>query len=245
MLWLAARMVGLEEGADGGKIGLGKRALLHFAIDGDMNGFGVGQEFRRAVARSKEAVGKLDDRGAQAGDAGFDGDEVVVSGRRFVAAGGLDNGEVAVVLQLHVSVIEAELAKELDAADFAPDEVIRVVGHAHLVGFRVANAQRGSRWWHERSVQRAGDRVQRVVHITRDAGTQEAEDGRVETERKTQEAERRTQNTGHRRQDALGRRRRTEMGGDITQVTDAVGFQLPIVCREESATCYGVNLAGE
>src|SRR6202020_2581718 len=91
-------------------------------------------------------VGELDDRGAEAGDASLDSDEIVVAGGRFVAAGGFDDGEMAVVLQLHLLVLEAELTEEFDTANFAPDEVIGVVGDTHLVGFRVADAEGGGRW---------------------------------------------------------------------------------------------------
>src|SRR5580700_6015426 len=51
----------LQGGADGGEIGLGQRAFLHGAIDGDVDGFGVGEENRLAVPGAEEAVGELDD----------------------------------------------------------------------------------------------------------------------------------------------------------------------------------------
>ena len=92
----------LEAGSNGGEIGLGQRALLHVAVDGDVDGFGVGEENRLglAIAGAEEAIGEFDDRGAEAGDVGLDDDEVVVAGRRLVAAGGFDDGEMAVVLEL-------------------------------------------------------------------------------------------------------------------------------------------------
>jgi len=144
----------LQGGTDGGEIGLGQRAFLHGAIDRDVDGFGIGEENRLgfAVPGAEEAVGKLDDRGAQAGDVGFDGDEVVVASRRFVAAGSFDDGKMAVVLELHLFVLETELAEELDAANFAPDEVVGVVGDTHLVGFSVADAESGGGRRHEAMV---------------------------------------------------------------------------------------------
>ena len=143
-----------QAAADGGEIGLGQRTFLHVAVDGNVDGFGVGEENRLgfAVAGAEEAIGELDDRGAEAGDAGFDCDEVVVAGRRFVAAGGFDDGEMAVVLEFHLFVLEAELAEELDASNFAPDEVVGVVGDAHLVGFGVADAEGGGGRRHEAMV---------------------------------------------------------------------------------------------
>jgi len=47
------------------------------------------------------------------------------------------------VLQFHLLVVEAEGAHELHAADLEPDEVVGVVDDAHLVGFRVADAEFG------------------------------------------------------------------------------------------------------
>src|ERR1035437_1904940 len=45
------------------------------------------------------------------------------------------------VLDFHVAVVEAEGFAEFHPAHFHPNQVIRVVDHAHLVGFGVANAQ--------------------------------------------------------------------------------------------------------
>lgn len=142
----------LQSGADGGEIRFGQRAFLHVAVGRDVDGFGFGEENRLAFTRTEEAVRELNNRGAQAGDAGFDGDEVVVTSRRFVAAGGFDDGKMAVVLELHLAVFEAELAEKLDAANFGPDEVVGIVGDAHLVGFGVADAQGSGGRRHEAMV---------------------------------------------------------------------------------------------
>src|ERR1035437_6310640 len=45
------------------------------------------------------------------------------------------------VLDFHVAVVEAEGFAEFHPAHFHPNQVIRVVDHAHLVGFGVADAQ--------------------------------------------------------------------------------------------------------
>ena len=138
-------VLNLESVANGGEVGLGEGDLLHVAVDRDVDGFSLGEKdgVECTVARGEEAVGEPDDGGAKAGDAGFDRDEVVVAGGGFVTAGGFNDGQVAVVLQLHLFVFEAELAEELDAADFGPDEVIGIVSDTHLVGFRIADAEGG------------------------------------------------------------------------------------------------------
>ena len=45
------------------------------------------------------------------------------------------------MVPLHVAIGKSQLAHKVDASDFEPDEVIGVVDHTHLVGFRVAHTQ--------------------------------------------------------------------------------------------------------
>jgi hypothetical protein len=70
-----------------------------------------------------------------------DEDLVVVARGGLVAQLHVDDGDVAVVLLLHVAIAEAERAQQLDAADLEPDDEVRVVDHAHLVGLGVAHAE--------------------------------------------------------------------------------------------------------
>src|SRR5216684_8051957 len=48
--------------------------------------------------------------------------------------------DAAVVLGFHALVLETQRAHQLDAADLEPDQKIRVINHAHLIGLRVAHA---------------------------------------------------------------------------------------------------------
>ncbi|MCU1259164.1 MAG: molybdopterin synthase subunit MoaD / molybdopterin synthase subunit MoaE [Bryobacterales bacterium] len=68
---------------------------------------------------------------------------VVETGGAEVAAVRFHYDQEEAVLALHVAVSEAERAAEIDAGDFHPDQVIRVINDAHLVGFGVANTHTG------------------------------------------------------------------------------------------------------
>src|SRR5258707_15401930 len=57
----------------------------------------------------------------------------------MIAAMHVGDDDEGVVFDFHELVIEAEGAHQLDTADFKPDQIIRVVHHAHLVGFGVAH----------------------------------------------------------------------------------------------------------
>src|SRR5437868_14026646 len=66
---------------------------------------------------------------------------IVVARGRLVPAARVYHGNVAAVVLLHIFVIEAELAQQLDPTNFKPDEEIGMIRHAHLIGFRVTYAQ--------------------------------------------------------------------------------------------------------
>jgi hypothetical protein len=83
----------------------------------------------------------VDERAADEVEAGADEDLVVVAGGGLVADGGVDDGDAAVGLLLHLFVVQAKLAQKVDTADLEPDQVVGVVDHAHLVGFGVAHAE--------------------------------------------------------------------------------------------------------
>ena len=71
---------------------------------------------------------------------------VVVAGRLPVLAVRLDDRQREAV-GLHLAIAPARLAQQIRASDLEPDEVVRVVHDAHLVGFGVphANARGGVR----------------------------------------------------------------------------------------------------
>src|SRR6185437_14390689 len=75
-------------------------------------------------------------------DARANRQQVVEPRRALVPAGGFGDHDEAVVLRLHLLVLEAELPAKLDAPDFEPREIVAVVDHAHLVRLGVADANR-------------------------------------------------------------------------------------------------------
>src|ERR1700730_4615377 len=60
----------------------------------------------------------------------------------MVAAADVDDDDVAVVLNFHALVFDAQRAHHFHAADFKPNEVICVIDHAHLVRLCVAHSYR-------------------------------------------------------------------------------------------------------
>src|SRR5215813_1152018 len=50
---------------------------------------------------------------------------------------------MTVVFFLHGPIFQAHLPHQLHAAHFEPDSEVRMIDHAHVVGFRVADAQPG------------------------------------------------------------------------------------------------------
>ncbi len=79
---------------------------------------------------------------------GFEQQLVVVARGRFVAAIGFDDRDVAIVVDLHLFVLEAELAQELDPAKLKPDEEVGVVDDSHLIGLGITHADSGLGNWH-------------------------------------------------------------------------------------------------
>src|ERR1700681_697836 len=65
-------------------------------------------------------------------------DLVIIVYGSLVAAAGIDNGNEAVVVALHILVAEAELAEEFHASHFKPDEMIGVIDDPQLLGFGTA-----------------------------------------------------------------------------------------------------------
>src|SRR6266849_5302497 len=68
---------------------------------------------------------------------------VIIVYGSLVAAAGIDYGNKAVVVALHIFIAEAELAEEFHASHFKPDEMIGVIDDPHLVGFGIADANAG------------------------------------------------------------------------------------------------------
>src|SRR6266446_7899441 len=58
----------------------------------------------------------------------------------MIAAVRVRHYDVAIVVNLHALVFDSQRANQLNAADLEPDQIVRVINHAHLVRFRVAHA---------------------------------------------------------------------------------------------------------
>jgi hypothetical protein len=113
----------------------------------DVDGLAFGEELALSslwVGCAEDAICKFDDGAAEQSGAGLDLNLVVVAGRGAIAAAGFNHGENALMLGFKLAVSEAEGAEQLDAAYLKPDQIIRVVDDAHLVGFGIADADFGS-----------------------------------------------------------------------------------------------------
>ena len=75
-------------------------------------------------------------------------DLVVVPRRPLILAMGFDHRQRNAG-ELHLAVAPAERAQQVGAPHLEPDEIVRVVDHAHFIGFGVAHPQRGDRRRHQ------------------------------------------------------------------------------------------------
>jgi hypothetical protein len=55
---------------------------------------------------------------------------------------------MAIVVNLHLLVVEAYLAQKLDPADLEPNEEVGIVDDPHLVGFGITHTDSGLGNWH-------------------------------------------------------------------------------------------------
>jgi len=67
-------------------------------------------------------------------------DLVIIVHGRLVAAAGIDHGNAAVVFLLHIFIAEAELTEQFHPPHLKPDEMVRMIDDAHLIGFRIADS---------------------------------------------------------------------------------------------------------
>ena len=86
-------------------------------------------------------VGEADHARIRLLDPGADDHFFVVEGRRMIAARSFHHRQPDAVPGLHVAIADAGGAAVFDASDFHPDQVVRVVHDAHLVGFGIAHSQ--------------------------------------------------------------------------------------------------------
>ena len=137
-----------------------------------------------SVGRPDDLVGELHAHRRQQRAARPHLDLIVVARRLAVLAVRLDDRQREPV-GFHLAIGPARVAEQVGAADLEPDEVVRVVDDAHLVGFGVAHAHPDGREMDGRSAQReggdGGDAWQRGgLELARGAlGIRRAEDRRA------------------------------------------------------------------
>src|SRR5207249_2095627 len=68
---------------------------------------------------------------------------VVEPGRSLVPARGCGNHHAVAVFDLHVAIAESPGAAPCDTPHLKPDQIVCVINHSHLVGFRVAHVDNG------------------------------------------------------------------------------------------------------
>ena len=66
-------------------------------------------------------------------------DLVIVMRRSAIAAACVHYGDEAAVVLLHLAIGESKLPQQFNPANFKPNEVIGMIDHTHLIGFRVAH----------------------------------------------------------------------------------------------------------
>ena len=107
------------------------------AIDGRVHGVAGGQH--RAVGAPDRFVIKLHAHRRQLPRPRADLHLIVVARALPVFAVRFDHRQLDAVV-FHLAVGPAGLAQPVGAANLEPDQIVRVVDHAHLVGFGVAHA---------------------------------------------------------------------------------------------------------
>lgn len=115
--------------------------LVHGAVDDDVGGGAFAEKL--IVVRAMDGVGEAEDGAADASDAGFDGELVVVMCGCPVAERGFDDGDEGAFFLLHSFVVEAQVADEFGASDLEPDEVVGMVDDPHLIGFGITDTDPG------------------------------------------------------------------------------------------------------
>ena len=98
-------------------------------------------------------------------EASLHANPIVIARSRNVPHGGLGHGQTNTAL-LELAIAGAQRANQIGARDLAPDQIVRVIHDAHLIGFRVAYAQLGGRFGNRRHRARVRERF--VMHARSD-----------------------------------------------------------------------------
>jgi hypothetical protein len=116
-----------------------------------MSGFAGGQQ--HAVSLAKKFVTESDGPIPGFRDASANGQELIVTRWLNIAAMGVNDHDVTIVCDFHGFVLDTEGAHQFHATNLEPDEIVRVVNDAHLIGLGVAHPYRSvmmRQVWHDR-----------------------------------------------------------------------------------------------
>src|SRR5689334_8237861 len=102
-----------------------------------MDGF----TFRNDFAGRFNDIIKYENATAHPGDLSFYEDVVVVASGSDIAAVRLGDSDECLLFAFQLAIAEAAVAAIIGAADLHPHEIVRIVDHAHLIGFGVANTK--------------------------------------------------------------------------------------------------------
>ena len=120
---------------------LGQARARHLAVHEDVAGVAGGQG--PAAFRQAHFIGEGHHARVGLLHPSLDHHLVVETRRRAVPAGGFGHRQEHAVLVFHVAIVEAQRLAQLHAPHLHPDQVVRVVDHAHAVGFGVTHAEPG------------------------------------------------------------------------------------------------------
>lgn len=107
--------------------------------------FRVNQNVKRFARSAQHAVravylvAEAQRASRQLRDSCADSQIVFVTRGRFISAARFGDYHKQSSLSLHVAIRKTAVVAKLTAAHFKPDEIVRVVGHAHLICFSVAD----------------------------------------------------------------------------------------------------------
>src|SRR5207248_3025925 len=118
---------------------LGNCPHLHVRVRHYMRCFSFSQQ--HAVTHAQQCVSKMHQRFANVLHVRAHDDFIVISCWSLVTAARIHHGNEAAVILFHVAIGKSQLPQQFHAAHFKPDEMIGVIDHPHLIGFRITHSQ--------------------------------------------------------------------------------------------------------
>src|SRR5947209_547545 len=104
-----------------------------------MSGFAFGQQ--RLVTDAQNLIFKMQQRAVYTLQSRAYQDLIIIKRGSFIADVQVRDCDVAVVLFFHVTVLEPILPQQFHPSYFKPHDEVRVIHHAHLVRFSIADAK--------------------------------------------------------------------------------------------------------